>query len=130
MVDTLVTVHSVLRWVVLAGLVVALAYGFSRAPDAAPLGKSTARPFTLALIGLDVQALVGVLVWIAGRGWDLDVFRAWIHTVGMLIALGVGHAMVGRATKSGKTGAYRTAGLGILATLAIVAIAIPRDAWF
>jgi hypothetical protein len=130
MVDTLVTIHSVLRWVVLVGLVLAVAYGFSRAADTAPLGKSTARPFTLALIGLDFQVLVGVLVWTAGRGWDLDVFRAWIHPAGMLMALGVGHAMVGRATKSAKTGAYRTAGLGILATLAIVAATIPRDAWF
>jgi hypothetical protein len=79
---------------------------------------------------LDIQVLIGLLVWIAGSGWDLEVFRAWIHPVGMIIALGVGHAVVGRATKSGRPSAYRTAAFGILVTLAIVASTIPRDAWF
>ena len=77
MAGTLVTIHSIWRWLVLVGLVVALAYGFSRRSDAAPLEKGTARPFTLALIMLDIQVLIG-----------------------------------------------------ILATLAIVAAAIPEDAWF
>lgn len=130
MADTLVTIHSIGRWLVLVGLVVALVYGFSRSTDAPPLDKSTARPFTSALILLDIQVLIGLLVWIAGSGWDLDVFRAWIHPVGMLIALGIGHAVVGRATKSGRPSAYRTAAYGILVTLAIVAATIPRDAWF
>ncbi len=130
MADTLVTVHSIWRWLVLVGLVVALVYGFSRSSDAPPLEKSTARPFTFALILLDIQVLIGLLVWIAGSGWDLGVFRAWIHPAGMLIALGIGHAVVGRATKSGTPSAYRTAAYGILVTLAIVAATIPRDAWF
>ena len=130
MTDTLVTIHSIWRWLVLVGLVVALAYGFSRSSDAAPLSKQTAQPFTFALIMLDIQVLIGLVVWIAGSGWDLDVFRAWIHPVGMLVALGVGHAVVGRATKSGAASANRTAALGILVTLAIVAATIPRDAWF
>ena len=128
--DTLVTIHSIWRWLVLVGLVVAVVYGFSRSSDAPPLEKSTARPFTFALILLDVQVLIGLLVWIAGSGWDLDVFRAWIHPVGMLIALGIGHAVAGRAAKSGGPSAYRTAAYGILVTLAIVAATIPRDAWF
>lgn len=128
--DTLVTIHSIWRWLVLVGLVVALVYGFSRSSDAPALEKSTARPFTFALILLDIQVLIGLLVWIAGSGWDLDVFRAWIHPVGMLIALGIGHAVVGRAAKSGGPSAYRTAAYGLLATLAIVAATIPRDAWF
>ncbi len=130
MADTLVTIHSIWRWIVLLGLIVAVGYGFSRPSDAAPLRKDTARTFTIALIMLDIQVLIGILLWIVDRGWDLDVFRAWIHPVGMLIALGVGHAVVGRATRSGGTGAYRTAALGILATLVIVAATIPRDAWF
>lgn len=130
MADTLVTIHSIWRWLVLVGLVVALVYGFSRSSDAPPLEKSTARPFTFALILLDIQVLIGLLVWIAGSGWDLGVFRAWVHPAGMLIALGIGHVVVGRATKSGTPSAYRAAAYGILVTLAIVAATIPRDAWF
>ena len=130
MADTLVTIHSIWRWLVLVALVVALVYGFSRPLGSAPLDKSTARPFTLGLIMLDVQVLIGILVWIAGRGWELEAFRAWIHPAGMLIALGVGHGLVGRATKSGEAGGYRAAALGILVTLVIVAATIPQDAWF
>lgn len=130
MAETLVTVHSIWRWLVLLGLVVALVFGFSRSSDTAPLDKSTARPFTFALMMLDIQVLIGLLVWITNRAWEFDVFLAWIHPVGMLLALGVGHAIVGRATKSGRTTAYRTAAFGILAALAIVAATIPRDAWF
>lgn len=130
MAETLVTIHSIWRWLVLVGLVVAAVYGFSRPSEAAALDKSAARPFTFALMTLDIQVLIGLLVWITNRAWELDVFLAWIHPVGMLLALGVGHAVVGRATKSGKTTAYRTAAFGILAALAIVAASIPRDAWF
>ena len=130
MAETLVTVHSIWRWLVLVGFAVALVYGLTRSSDAAPLDKSTSRPFTFALMMLDIQVLIGLLVWITNRAWELDVFLAWIHPVGMLLALGVGHAIVGRATKSGTTTAYRTAAFGILAALAIVAATIPRDAWF
>ncbi|MDH3259446.1 MAG: hypothetical protein OEM81_12870 [Acidimicrobiia bacterium] len=130
MADTLVTTHSIWRWLVLVGLVAALVYGFSRSSDAAPLEKSTAQPFMFSLIMLDIQVLIGLFLWIAASGWDLDVFRAWIHPVGMLIALGVGHAVVGRAIKFGASSAYRTAAVGILVTLVIVAASIPRDAWF
>ena len=130
MADTLVTIHSIWRWVVLVGLLVAVAYGFSRSAGAAPLDKSTARPFTFALILLDTQILIGLVLWVADRGWELDTFRAWIHPVGMLIALGVGHALVGRATKTGGVSGYRQAALGVLVTLVIVAATIPQDAWF
>lgn len=130
MADTLVTIHSIWRWLVLVGLVVAVVYGFTRSSDAAPLDKSTARPFTFALIMLDVQVLIGLLVWFTVGGWDLNVFLAWIHPIGMLGALGVGHALVGRAVRSGGTRGYRGAAVGVLAALAIVSALIPTDAWF
>jgi hypothetical protein len=130
MAETLVTIHSVWRWLVLVGLVAALVYGFSRPSGAAPLDKSTARPFTFSLVLLDIQVLIGLLVWIAGSGWESNVFLAWIHPIGMLVALGIGHALVGRAVKSGVPGAYRKAALGVLAALVIVTALIPSDAWF
>ncbi len=130
MADTLVTIHSIWRWLVLVGLVVAVVYGFTRSSDAAPLDKSTARPFTFALVMLDVQVLIGLLVWFAVGGWDLNVFLAWIHPIGMLGALGVGHALVGRAIRSGGSRGYRGAAVGVLAALVIVSALIPTDAWF
>ena len=129
MAETLITLHSIWRWLVLVGLVVALVYGFTRSSEAGPLDKSTGRPFTLALIILDIQVLIGLLVWIAGSGWQLNVFLAWIHPLGMILALALGHAQVGRAVNSGGTGGYRVAAFGILGALVIVGGLIPSGAW-
>lgn len=130
MTETLVTIHSIWRWLVLVGLAAAPIYGFARPADAPPLDKTTGRPFSLALIILDIQVLIGLLVWLAGRGWELNVFLAWIHPVGMILALGLGHALVGRAIKPGGSGSYRGAALGILGVLIIVGGLIPTGAWF
>ena len=130
MAETLVTIHSIWRWLVLVGLIAALVYGFTRSSDTPPLDKSTGRPFSFALMILDIQILIGLLVWIAGSGWQLNVFLAWIHPVGMILALGLGHVLVGRATKSGRTGGYRAAAFGLLGTLIIVGGLIPSGAWF
>ncbi len=130
MTETLVTIHSIWRWLVLVGLIAALVYGLSRRSDAPPLDKSTGRPFTFALIILDIQVLIGLLVWIAGSGWELNVFLAWIHPVGMILALGLGHALVGRAVRSGGTRGYRTAAFGIVGALIIVGGLIPSGSWF
>jgi hypothetical protein len=129
MTDFLVSFHSEWRWLVLAALVVALGFGAYRWQRPQPFSGRNARVFSLAMVALDIQILVGIIVWIAGRGWELGAFRAWIHPAGMLIALGVGHALVGRAKKSEGANAYRFATLGVLLTLAIVAATIPRDAW-
>ena len=130
MAETLVTIHSIWRWLVLVGLIAALVYGLTRSSDAPPLDKSTGRPFSFALMLLDIQVLIGLLVWIAGSGWQLNVFLAWIHPVGMILALGLGHALVGRATRSGGTGSYRAAAFGPLGALVIVGGLIPSGAWF
>ena len=130
MAETLVTIHSIWRWLVLVGLIAALVYGFTRSSDAPPLDKRTGRPFSFALMILDIQVLIGLLVWIAGSGWQLNVFLAWIHPVGMILALGLGHALVGRATRSGGTGSYRAAAFGPLGALVIVGGLIPSGAWF
>jgi hypothetical protein len=129
MTDFLITFHSEWRWLVLAALVVALGFGLYRWQRPVPFIGGSARVFSLAIVGLDIQVLLGVVVWITGRGWELGAFRAWIHPVGMLIALGVGHAFLGRARKAEGSAAYRLATLGILLTLVIVAASIPRDAW-
>lgn len=129
MVDTLVSIHSEFRWLVLVVLVVALVGGLYRWWRPARFTKKSARPFAVALILLDIQVLLGLLVWISGHGWELGAFRAWVHPVGMIIALGVGHALIGQAIKSEGSSAYRNATLGMLVTLAIVAATIPRDAW-
>ena len=129
MTDFLITFHSEWRWLVLVALVVALGLGIYRWQRPVPFVGGSARVFSLALVALDIQVLLGIIVWIAGRGWDLPLFRAWIHPVGMLLALGVGHVFLGRARKAEGAEAFRMATLGILLTLVVVAAAIPHDAW-
>ena len=130
MAETLVDIHSIVRWAVLAALLAAVVYGFTRASGGASWTSKAGRPFTWSLMLIDIQVLIGVIVWISRKGWELGAFRAWIHPVGMLVALGVGHALVGRAGKAEGAGAYRLAAFGLLAALVIVAVSIPRDAWF
>lgn len=130
MAETLVDIHSIVRWIVLAALLAALVYGFTRASGGAVWTAEAGRPFTWSLMALDVQVLIGVIVWISRRAWELGAFRAWIHPVGMLVALGVGHALVGRAGKAEGAAARRLASLGLVAALVIVAVSIPRGAWF
>jgi hypothetical protein len=129
MTDFLVSFHSEWRWLVLVALVVALGFGIYRWRRPVPFAGGSARVFSLALVALDIQVLLGIVVWIAGRGWELGAFRAWIHPVGMLLALGVGHVFLGRARNAEGSEAFRLATLGILLTLAVVAAAIPQDAW-
>ena len=129
MTDFLVTFHSEWRWLVLAALVVALGSGIYRWRRPVPFTGGNARVFSLALVVLDIQVLLGIVVWIAGRGWELGAFRAWIHPVGMLLALGVGHVFLGRARKVEGAAAFRLATIGIFLTLAVVAASIPQEAW-
>ncbi len=76
-----------------------------------------------------MQVLIGIVLWISGRGWELNVFRAWIHPVGTLVGLGVGHALVGRAKTSEGPRAFRLSAVALLLVLAIVVLSIPRDGW-
>jgi hypothetical protein len=128
--DALVHIHSWHRWVVLAVLLFVGLLGLVRAQQGAAWGEGSERPFTLATIIVDLQLTLGIVLWIGNKGWDEDFFIRVIHPTGMLLAAVVAHILVARARKGDSVKAYRLAAMGLLAALVIVALTIPRYAWF
>ncbi|NIA23960.1 MAG: hypothetical protein GWP04_00155 [Gammaproteobacteria bacterium] len=95
--------------------------------DAWGLGYGRIVFVTLGLI--DLQVVLGLLVWITKGGWDLSVFRAYVHPIGMLIAVAVAHMAAARAKRQSGYAGVRTAAAGLLTALAIIVLTIPHNAW-
>lgn len=124
--DVLVTIHSVFRWVVLAALVAAVIYGIVRALRRNAWLPGSSRPFAIAAVALDIQVLIGIILWVLSQAWEANPFLAVIHPVIMLLAVGVVHVSVRRSRANGTSpAAYWIGGLGLLGALALVVAAIP-----
>jgi len=93
-------------------------------------GLGYARIVSVTLGMIDLQVALGLLVWITKEGWNLPVFRAYIHPAGMLLAIAIAHVAAGRAKKQAGYGGVRIAAAGLLTALAIIVLTIPRNAWF
>lgn len=117
--ETLVTVHSLLRWVVLVVLVAAAAVALLRWRQKAAFSAQQARPFAMAMVFYDIQVLLGLILWIGGETPRAD------HPYIMLLALAVGHIGLARARKSEGERAYFTVGLGLTLTLLLTLAGIP-----
>ncbi|HEX2027538.1 MAG TPA: hypothetical protein VHF25_06010 [Nitriliruptorales bacterium] len=123
MADALVAIHSVLRWVVLAGLVAGGGWALLRAPIAPTF---RAQPFALVAAVVDVQVLLGILLYLVKRGWTQGVFIAAIHPVVMLAALALVHVgLVGARRRHTPLDAHRAIGAAYLFALAVVAFGVP-----
>ena len=124
--DTLVTVHSLVRWLVLVALIggLVVAFAASRRP-----GEAFADPvFSGIAIVIDVQVLLGIILWLFNSGWDQGFFIAGFHPIAMLLALGVTHMAIARGRRTAKTdhaGGNRVVAIGMLVTLILVFAAIP-----
>jgi hypothetical protein len=78
-------------------------------------------------IALDVQVLIGAIVWVLGQAWAGDAFRGFIHPVVMLGAVAVAHVGKARTDRaSGDRVRGRTALIFYIVSVALVLIAIPR----
>lgn len=125
--DALLLIHSIVRWFVLAGLLGVLVAGAVEMSRGEGLTPGLQRLFTIAVGLLDLQVTIGLLLWVVAGAWNLGVFRAYIHPAGMILALAVAHIGVSRA-KAGQS--TRAALVGLLVSLVLIVISIPRDAWF
>ena len=127
--ETLVDVHSWLRWLVLAVLVFTgiAAIVSSRRADAPYVGGLV----SAAVMVVDVQVALGLVVWLFNEGWSQGAFFAVIHPLVMLFALGLAHVLAKRTRATAGDGetalANRVAGVGMLVVLALVVAAVP---WF
>ena len=134
----ILTLHSILRWLVLFGGLAAtgLAFRAWRGQPWTPLHK---RANLIYMVSMDVQFLIGAIVWLTSslvqqaRG-DMAAamhdpilrFFTIEHPTFMLLALGAMHAGYGIAKRAGTdVTKHRNAFFAFTASLAFVFAAIP-----
>jgi len=117
----MVTVHGLWRWVVLVAALLAIA-GSKIAPDSGS-GEWGGRTGLFYSVALDLQVLIGLVLWVLEAGWRLNPFFAYIHPVTMLLALSVAHAGRGRQKS---TGALSAGFWFYIASVGLVLLGIPR----
>lgn len=126
--DWLVELHSLWRWLILAAAAIIAVLAALAAFGVRPWDNLSDRFSLFFTIALDVQVLIGAIVWVLGQAWAGDAFRGIIHPVVMLGAVAVAH--VGRARSDRATGDRaqgRAALIFYLVSVALVLIAIPRE---
>jgi len=126
--QSLVSLHVVVRWVVLASAVAAIV--------AIVVAKGrggwdpSAHFWTQAYAWLlGIQSAIGIVLWVGQERWEGgDAFLSYIHPAVMLAMVGVAHGGLAHAYRSrDPRAANRRALVVVSATLVIVLVTIP---WF
>lgn len=122
MVEILLDAHSVLRWAVLGVLLLVGAYALLRSAGTAEFVRW---PFSSAVAVLDLQFLLGVVLYVWNRGWDQGAFIAWIHPLVMTAVVAIAHVAVVRADREGGRRAYQIVGAAFTGLVGLTALGIP-----
>jgi hypothetical protein len=125
--DTLVSIHSVLRWIVLlAGIaaVVVAAAGWLGTATSEKTGRQAMLAYAIAL---DIQVVLGIVIWVMGNYWQSNIRQfKFEHPIIMLLALAVAHIAAARARRGhSPTGAARTRTIGAAVSLVLILLGIP-----
>lgn len=79
----------------------------------------------LALAVVDVQVMLGIVLYVAEGWWEGDALIGYVHPGLMLLALLIGHALLGRARRVRMAAdAYRFAGRGLVIALVLIVAGI------
>jgi hypothetical protein len=120
--DVLYQVHMWLAYATTAVVLISAILGFGRAKDAREFASGA---YALPMVMLDVVVTLGLILYVVSQAWEGRPEIAYIHPVLAVIALGVGHALLGRAKQQRMAvDAHRTAARGLLLALLFVAAAI------
>ena len=128
----LIEFHSIFRWVVLIAAIAALVFAIMSATGSRRWDALSDRLSLAFTITLDIQFLIGVILWVSEQRWTLanDTFLTFAHPLLMFGAVAVAH--IGRAraerAKDDKTRGTTTA-IFFGASLAIILVMIPLYAW-
>ena len=122
--ETLVTIHSWTRWLVLAALIAGILIGVERYRSKAEWKPSV---YQLAVMVVDIQVTIGIVIWIFDDGWSETFFFKVIHPVFMLLALGIGHMGVAVAKKRDNVRSWLIASGSLVVALVLIIGAIPWD---
>ena len=122
MTDLLVDIHPWIGYLVAAVMLVIAFVAFGRAKEAR---EFTPGSYVLAMVLLDIQVTLGLLLYVLDGRWEDRPELAYLHPALALLALAIGHARVGRARRvQMAVDAHRMAGRGLLMALVVVAAAI------
>ena len=128
--DVLIGLHSLWRWVVLLAVTVAFVrgvIGWLRG------GAWTGNDRILALVAittLDIQLLLGLVVYGTGSHWESGNFLAYIHPLVMIVAIVVAHATTILIRRTEPASAkFRTLAIGLFVALFLITAAIPSGSW-
>lgn len=111
-------IHRGFGYLVAVALLVSALLAFGRAKDAREFSKG---PYTGVVVALDIQVLLGLVLYGIDGYWDASPLIAYVHPALALVALGLGHAMVGRASRHQQVvDGHRTAGRGLMLALVFV----------
>ena len=130
MTELLVTIHSVFRWAVLLAAVLAIAVAAMSAFGNRRWNILSDRSGLLFTIAMDIQFLIGLLIWVLGQRWNGDTGLGWFHPLAMLAAVALAHVGRSRSDKdltSEQKG--RQATMFYAASLVVVLVAIPINSW-
>ncbi|HYU20832.1 MAG TPA: hypothetical protein VEQ11_19265 [Chloroflexota bacterium] len=124
--ETVVVLHSFWRWAVLLAAVVGLVGSFGGWLGVLPPLAAARRAAAVYTIALDIQVLLGLVLWV-GKGWyGVPGFYRLEHPTIMLLALVVAHAGQIVARRAAQpTAAARSVAFGTAVSLVLVVIGIP-----
>jgi hypothetical protein len=124
--DVLVSIHSLLRWVVLAAALVALVVAALAWLGSATTDRQGRLATLIFVVSIDVQVIVGVLIYLVGNFWLYPNTQIRIeHPVMMLLALAVSHLAAARARRSSGLPAARLRTISIAVSLLLILVGIP-----
>lgn len=114
--------HSGLRWLVLIALIVTIVVAFMRSSSEDEPDDSWLQIVNGLFL---IQVVLGIIIYFLNQGWEMGGFIAYWHPIGMIAAIGVFQAGLGRGRRQGGGAGWRTVGLMTLLSVILVIAAIP-----
>ena len=122
MTEVVFEIHRWLGYLVALVVLVAAVMATARAKGDQPF---VGTPYRIAMGLLTLQVLIGLILYGIGGYWEGRPEIAYLHPVLALVAVGVGHALIGRAgRRPTPAAAYRATGIGLALALVFVVLAI------
>jgi len=128
--EWVVTLHSYWRWVVLLLGLAAIVLALMSAFGSRPWDSTSDRVSLFFTIAMDIQLLIGIVVWISEQAWSKDVVIGWLHPLAMIGAVALAHVGRVRADRAASDhDKGRQAALFFVLSFVVILIAIPLGSW-
>ncbi len=119
--------HSGWRWIALLAVVVAIGYGLWGWLGNQSWNQTGRKIAMFATIALDIQLLLGLVLYVLQKGWNMPTGARFEHPTFMVLALVAVHVMSAKIKRgSGNQARYRLLALGTLAALVLIVLGIVR----